>query len=575
MGAKSPEGAYGGEAPDQLTRIRNTLKTTGSSSLRIVMIKPSLYDEEGYVVRFWRDYNPNYVLAAIHGILLEAASRGVPVVGVDLEIMPLDESSQPVHSHRLISWLREGERGLVMLVGVQTSLYPRAVDLGRQFTDNDIPVIMGGFHISGCQVKTPNWSPCLQAAREAGIALFAGELEGGAVDALLRDAWEDRLQRFYNHLATPPSLQDAPRPHIDKQVMSTRTMPIFGLELGRGCPYTCTFCSVISVFGHKMRARKTEDLAVYLQQCAAYGPFRLMIVDDNLARNPAWRTLFPLLERLRDQGMEMAWYMQVDNRSHRIPGFVAGAARAGCTRVFIGVESMREENLRQSDKRACPVEALRTMALAWKRVGIMVCGGYIIGFPDDTPERVAEDIRTLQDRTAIDGVHISILTPLPGSEDHRLLVERGEKMDADFNRFEASHAVMSHPRMSQAELEQLHDDTWRRLFSYRFIYRSFKRALVTRLPMDEVFGFQLIFSGSLRIEKLPPYQSGLLRLKDRHARRPGYPVEPAWRFFGKHFQEILTSQMLWGLHFLCLHLLLLLARLDLRLRDYTDPTLED
>jgi hypothetical protein len=105
--------------------------------------------------------------------------------------------------------------------------------------------------------------------------------------------------------------------------------------------------------------------------------------------------------------------------------------RAGCKRVFIGLENINSDNLLQAKKKQNRVHEHRQMFLAWRAQRIITYAGYILGFPGDTPERIARDIRTVQQELPVDLLEFFILTPLPGSADHQSLHQDGVWMDPD------------------------------------------------------------------------------------------------------------------------------------------------
>ena len=112
--------------------------------------------------------------------------------------------------------------------------------------------------------------------------------------------------------------------------------------------------------------------------------------------------------------MAIDFMMQVDVLAPRIPRFVEKAARAGCVQVFIGMETIRDDNLEAGGKRQNKAADYREMIAAWHGVGVVCHVGYIIGFPHDTYERVMEDVRTLRDELLVDQASFFMLTPLPG-----------------------------------------------------------------------------------------------------------------------------------------------------------------
>src|SRR6478735_7204623 len=116
-----------------------------------VMIKPSHYDDEGYPIVWWKALIPSNSLAALHGIARDCAERGVLGPGVELTLEPIDETNTHVDPAAIIRRIkRRGAKTLIGLVGVQSNQFDRALDLARAFRAADLPVVIGGFHVSGC-----------------------------------------------------------------------------------------------------------------------------------------------------------------------------------------------------------------------------------------------------------------------------------------------------------------------------------------------------------------------------------------------------------------------------------------
>ena len=186
-----------------------------------------------------------------------------------------------------------------------------------------------------------------------------------------------------------------------------------------------------------------------------------MITDDNFARNKDWEPIFDRLITLRErEGLNIKLIIQVDTLCHRIPNFVAKAARAGVKRVFIGLENVSPDNLAAAKKKQNKITEYRTMLLAWKNVGVLRMRLHP-GFPNDTPERIQRDIRVIQRELPVDLLEFFVLTPLPGSEDHKRLTEKGLWMDPDLNKYDLNHVVTEHPLMPREAWEGAYRLAWR------------------------------------------------------------------------------------------------------------------
>ena len=124
------------------------------------------------------------------------------------------------------------------------------------------------------------------------------------------------------------------------------------MDLGRGCPYQCSFCTIINVQGRKSRFRSPDDLEKIIRDNYAQRIRRFFITDDNFARNRDWGLLFDRLIELRTGDCpKIGFTIQVDTLCHKIPNFIEKAARAGVRRVFIGLENINPDNLIAAKKR--------------------------------------------------------------------------------------------------------------------------------------------------------------------------------------------------------------------------------
>jgi hypothetical protein len=222
-------------------------ETAVNRRFQLILIKPSHYDDDGYVIRWWRAMIPSNSLAALYGIAADCAARQVLGPDVAIDIDAIDELNTRVDIPRLIASLRRNDCfGLVALVGVQSNQYPRALDIARPFRQAGIAVAMGGFHVSGCLSMLDGTAVDLDACRDLGIAMFAGEAEG-RLDMVLRDAAARNLAPVYHFLKDLPGLEDTPEPLLPAKYVLRTLGHSTSFDAGRGCPYQCSFCTIINV----------------------------------------------------------------------------------------------------------------------------------------------------------------------------------------------------------------------------------------------------------------------------------------------------------------------------------------
>src|SRR5215468_7193961 len=509
---------------------------------QLLLVKPSHYDDDGYVIRWWRAMIPSNSLAAVFGIAADCAERQVLGPDVAIDIMVLDETNTRIDVPALVARFQQhGGFGLVALIGVQTNQYPRALDIARPFRAAGIQVAIGGFHVSGCLSMLDGRAVELDACRDMGVSMFAGEAEG-RLERVLQDAAAGRLVPLYDFIKELPDLEGSPVPFLPKQYVERTLGLSTSFDAGRGCPYQCSFCTIINVQGRKSRFRTADDVEHLVRLNWAQGIYKFFITDDNFARNKAWESIFDRLIALRERdGIPLGLMIQVDTLCHRIPNFIEKAMRAGVTRVFIGLENVNPDNLAAAKKRQNRITEYRRMLLAWKARGVLTLAGYILGFPSDTPETIRRDIAIIQEELPLDIIEFFCLTPLPGSEDHQVLWKKGAAMEPDLNKCDVEHVCTAHPRMSREQWEAIYREAWSIYYTPKHMGTLLRRAVATGVPVNSLIKVLVNFATTVRLENVHPLQGGIFRLKHPSERRLGMPRERAFAFWPRFIWETVSK----------------------------------
>jgi len=507
----------------------------------LFLIKPSHYDDDGYVIQWVRSSIPANTLATLYGLALECADRRVLGSDTDIRITAWDETNTRIRTDRIVEAVRAAGAGLVCLVGVQTNQFPRAVDIARPLIAAGIPVALGGFHVSGCLAMLPDTPPDLREAMALGITLFAGEAEG-RFDELLKAAYAGTLEPLYNFMNDLPGLEGAPTPYLPLDVVRRTGGMRTSFDAGRGCPFLCSFCTIINVQGRKSRTRSADDVERIVRANLAQGVHNFFITDDNLARNQNWESIFDRLIKMREEeGQRIYIVAQVDTMTHKIRGFIQKAARAGVNRVFIGLENINPESLKEAQKGQNQITEYRAMLQAWHAVGALTYAGYILGFPGDTPESIERDIGIIQRELPIDLLEFFILTPLPGSADHKKLYLAGAELEQDMNRYDVVHVTTPHPVMSDAELLGIYHRAWDLYYSPAHVETVLRRSKAWGYDPRNMMWKLISFHIPPLLEKVHPLEGGVFRRKHRRDRRHGMPLENPLVFYAKYAWEIVAK----------------------------------
>lgn len=505
--------------------------------LVVLLVKPTTYDDRGFPLRFWKGVLPSNSLAVMYSLTKNTLAEGSLPVS-DWEVRVLDDAvwNQRVSNPEALvkKYTDEHTHVVVGLVGVQTNQLPRATELAQRFQKAGATVVVGGFHVSGsistlhdgiaasdrrrADVPCPHiMPPEIQALMDQGVIVCHGESEGVWRD-ILADILDGEPKTLYR--GGQPDLQGAPLPQYPPNYFDDFATKMLTFDTGRGCPFSCKFCTIINVQGRTMRYRDPQAIVAMIESiCDELGGAEFFLTDDNFSRNPHWEEILDGLTALREQGRHISFMIEADLASYKIRNFIPKLASAGCHQVFLGMESVNQKTLKDAGKGQNVVKNYEKLCDELHKFGIAIHVGYIIGFPADTKESIVEDIGVLQ-TIGIDIASFFILTPLPGSEDHvRAYVEQ-VPMDNDFNAYDSFHAVCDHPNMTREEL------TGALLHCFAEFYRPRHMvATLKRLPDRQFWGMFLNlmwYRNAALAEGTHPMMAGFWSKRQRKEARPGY-----------------------------------------------------
>lgn len=550
------ESAKIGEAPveeESLQKVRNPnlvgyssrIEDKSYNCLHLYLIKPSKYDDDGYVIRHLKGVLPSNTLSCLYTLSEDVRDRRLLGENLKWKIYAVDETVQQVKVRKIIrASLRKKAKTVVCLVGVQSNQFPRAADLAMEFRAAGIDVLLGGFHVSGIMATLPGLSAELRHLQEAGVTLVGGEVEG-RWEGILRDALCGALRPVYDLLMQPPEINTAPVPRIPKNLLNRYAVRHFAtLDCGRGCPYQCSFCTVINVQGRRMRFRAVDAIMERIRDNYFQHKIRhYFFTDDNFCRNKNWEQIFDGLILLHEErGIKISFMMQVDTLSHQIENFVEKASLAGCSQVFIGMESLNEANLRAAGKLQNRTASFKQLIDTYHKAGIVTHLAYIIGFPFDTEESVREDMARLRELGA-EQASFFMLTPLPGSMDYKKVLNTGTILDCDLNNFDSFHETFRHANMDNGCWSRSYQEAWNCFYSVESM-----KEILKKVKPERYWGIFLNFvwyKNAFQVEGGHPMIHGFFRLKGRRSRRPTYAVETRWAYFKRRMGDVMQTFSGW------------------------------
>ncbi len=338
-----------------------------------------------------------------------------------------------------------GEMPVLVGITVHLTFSRRAYLLADWFRSKGVVVILGGLHVLSCPDEAAEHADAIAVGE--GVQLWP---------QIIRDVEQGTLRKRYAATYERPyDLDPSPRRNLlARQSYLTTT----SLIATRGCHNRCGFC-YLSTEGLQMpyRVREAED--VRKQFKADDQPYAVFI-DNNLGSKPEYlrqlcRTLAPL---------EKIWSAAVTLDVTDDPSLVREMALAGCTGVFIGFESLADENLAQARKRTPRAEDYARRVRIFHENGIQVNGSFVLGFDGDDKtvfERTAEWV----EENRLECATFHILTPYPGTPLFRQMEAANRLLHRDWEKYDTAHVVFRPARMTVEELQLGYDWLYRRLFS--------------------------------------------------------------------------------------------------------------
>jgi radical SAM superfamily enzyme YgiQ (UPF0313 family) len=341
----------------------------------------------------------------------------------EVEVNITDENVDPIDF--------EEEVDMVWVTGMIMHA-PRAYEIARRFRERGIPVVMGGPHASSLPLE----------AKEHVDAVVIGEAENVWAD-VIGDVKNGCLKPFYK-AEVFYSMERMPQPRIDL-LRRDAYMTVNCVQTTRGCPHQCDFCHVTHFFGKTYRCRPVDEVIREVERLQ--GDF-IVFIDDNIAGNrPFAKELFTRLKPLKKK-----WASQASMTLTRDPELLKLAAESGCVSLFVGVESLSPENLKEVNKSFNRSYQFEEALKALHDHDIMIIAGFIFGLDHDD-EGVFERTLRFCERNRIELPSFFILTPLPGTTLFQRIESEGRLLHKDWAKYNGA-TVVHRPRLMTEETLQ-------------------------------------------------------------------------------------------------------------------------
>jgi radical SAM superfamily enzyme YgiQ (UPF0313 family) len=339
----------------------------------------------------------------------------------------------------------------VVGISVHLTFARRAFELARWYRQRGAKVVLGGLHVLSC--------PDECAPHGDAIAVGDGVQVWGEI---LRDAERGELRAVYHaDYRRPYRLDPAPRRELLAKDSFLTTSSMIAT---RGCHNRCGFC-YLSTKGLHM-PYLVRDVAQIVEEIREDGQPYTVFIDNNLGSRPDY--LRALCQGLRE--LKIIWSAAVTIDVTDDPSLVREMALAGCTGVFIGFESLENENLSAAHKKTPPAEDYSRRVAILHRYGIQVNGSFVLGFDHDRPSVFRRTCDWIEENR-LECATFHILTPYPATPLFEQMESAGRLLHKNWDLYDTSHCVFRPRYMSPEELEAGYAWCYRRLFSHRSIWR--------------------------------------------------------------------------------------------------------
>ncbi len=369
-----------------------------------------------------------------------------------------------------IDWTTAHEADVVA-ISATTSTVPRSYELADMFKREGKTVIMGGSHVTFCAEEA--LEHCDYVVKKEGEVII-NEL----IDAIGRNAVPEHLDNIAfkknGTIVDNPihafitDLDSLPIPDFTLIHGWKNDCTVASIETSRGCPFNCAFCSVILMFGRKLRFKSVdrivEEVKYYLDKVK---PRHIFFCDDNFSANP--RRTKELLRRFIEEGIELDWSAQVRVELANDPELLELMRKTNCYAVYVGFESVNPKTLEAYNK-SQSVEQIQKAIQAFHEHDIHIHGMFVFGSDEDTVESLFENLQFAR-RMKIDSIQFLILTPLPGTRVYNDLYESGRIFNHDWSYYDGHNVVYEPAQMTAYELQV---ETMRAMYKFYTLTSVFR-----------------------------------------------------------------------------------------------------
>jgi radical SAM superfamily enzyme YgiQ (UPF0313 family) len=378
-----------------------------------------------------------------------------------------------------------------------TATVPTAYQMAERVRKLGIPTVIGGSHVTFLADEALDYCDFVVCGEgHATILELITALSSPARAEGTEGEPFSGIAGLSYHDAQGRKVHNAPRPHCSQEEFAALPAPDLSLIVGHermtnvpimtqwGCPFDCDFCSVIEMFGRKVRARKIKDVLAELETYRDRGA--VFFYDDNFVVSKE-RTR-ALLRAMIERGLTPPWSAQMraevvykDKRTGTFDEELLGLMRdSGCQMVYCGFESVNPAALEAYNKHQ-DVQTIRDAMRAFHAYGIGVHGMFVLGSDADDVTMPPQSVKFAL-ANQIDTVQFLMLTPCPGTAFYERVAAEGRLLSRDWSLYDGHHCVIQPAKMTPYELQIGTYSAMAQFYSARHSLRMLAANLTRNLP---------------------------------------------------------------------------------------------
>ncbi|MDD4780887.1 MAG: radical SAM protein [Tissierellia bacterium] len=400
---------------------------------KILLIQPSPYDKDHKPIKKSRLYFVGLAMPLLAAMMPH--NWEAEIILEIIEDIPMDTDAD--------------------LIGISTMGHGviRSIDIAKEFRKRGKTVVLGGYMAS---IMAKEATKYCDAVVIGDAELVWKDLIHDFENGSLKRIYENNLERGYF---------STPLPRFDL-IINKRIGDFLPVQAGRGCPNTCSFCSIACLYKGKYVKKQLQEVIRDIIQVKKLGFNKFLLLDDNIFSDRNY--LFNLLKEIKNLNME--WMSQCDIRIGMDDEILKALADSGCTTLSFGLESISRESLIEMNKGWANPAKYPELIKNIQSYGIDVSTEMVVGGEGDTLESIKMTKSFIEDNK-ISVPRFYILTPIPGTEFFKEISAQGRMIKDDIYSFDGTEAVYRPKNMTPEELTKAYWELYESLFKIKSIVK--------------------------------------------------------------------------------------------------------